>query len=216
MKEYHKIQTIYKRDPKTKFKTLLEYEYSTPEIDYLADNKWVFTEKVDGTNIRVMWNHKDRHITFGGKTDNAHQMPAFLVNILNDMFCPSLMTALFPDCDACLYGEGFGAKVQKGGGNYLPDTQSFVLFDVRIGEWWLKREDVEEVAEKLNICIVPIIGTGTLHDMVSMAREGFYSRWTNNGYFNAEGIVARPEVELTARNGHRIITKIKYKDFPRK
>jgi len=213
MQEYHKIQTVYKRDPKTNFKTLLEFEYSTPEIDYLADNKWVFTEKVDGTNIRVMWNHKDHHITFGGKTDNA-QIPAFLVNVLNDMFCPSLMTGLFPDCDACLYGEGYGAKIQKGGGNYLKG-QSFVLFDVRVGEWWLKREDVADVSGKLNISRVPIIGTGTLHDMVAMAKTGFNSRWTEDGYFKAEGIVARPEVELKSRNGQRIITKIKYKDFPK-
>lgn len=28
-------------------------------------------------------------------------------------------------CDACLYGEGYGAKIQKGGGNYRAD-QDFV------------------------------------------------------------------------------------------
>lgn len=25
------------------------------EFDYLKDNTWIFTEKVDGTNIRIMW-----------------------------------------------------------------------------------------------------------------------------------------------------------------
>jgi len=31
--------------------------------------------------------------------------------------------------------------------------------------------------------------------------------------FQAEGIVARPKVELLSRTGERIITKIKHKDF---
>ena len=55
MKEYHKIYTIFKRNPKTKYKTLLEGKYSLPEFEYLKDCIWVFTEKIDGTNIRVIW-----------------------------------------------------------------------------------------------------------------------------------------------------------------
>ncbi|GAG78633.1 unnamed protein product [marine sediment metagenome] len=37
MIEYHKIQTIYKRDPDTNYKTLLEGNFSTPELEYLRD-----------------------------------------------------------------------------------------------------------------------------------------------------------------------------------
>jgi hypothetical protein len=62
----------------------------------------------------------------------------------------------------------------------------------------------------LSIEIVPIIGTGTLIDMVNMTRAGFNSRW---GDFLAEGIVARPKVELKTRDGKRIITKVKHRDF---
>ena len=29
-------------------------EWTTPELKYLKDNQWVFTEKIDGTNIRIM------------------------------------------------------------------------------------------------------------------------------------------------------------------
>lgn len=108
------------------------------------------------------------------------------------------------------YGEGYGAKIQKGGGNYRQD-QDFVLFDVKIGDWWLERSSVEEIASALKLDIVPIIGTGTLYDMVKITRNGFNSIWGN---FKAEGIVARPEVELKSRNGNRIITKVKHKDFP--
>jgi len=36
MKEYHKIQTVFKRDIKTNYKTLIEGEFSTEAIGYLA------------------------------------------------------------------------------------------------------------------------------------------------------------------------------------
>jgi len=210
---YHKIQTVFKRDPETNHKTLLEGAFSRPEFEYLRQNSWVFTEKVDGTNIRVMFD--GNAISFNGKSDNA-QMPAPLVRRLQELFLPQLplfikewdVTTLLQDGGVCLYGEGYGGKIQKGG--KYRETQDFVLFDVKIGEWWLQRPDVEEIAQKLGLDIVPVIGHGTLLDMVDQVRGGFDSEW---GHFPAEGIVARPRTELVARNGQRIITKLKCKDF---
>lgn len=101
------------------------------------------------------------------------------------------------------------SHIQKGGGNYYSDQRA-VLFDVHVGEWWLRRLDVEGIAAALGIPVVPIVGEGTLAEMVEMVRKGFNSQW---GDFIAEGIVARPRVELKARDGSRIITKIKHKDF---
>lgn len=206
--QYHKIQTIFKRDPETNYKTLLEGEFSEPHFEYLKDNTWVFTEKVDGTNIRIMLN--EGHMSFGGKTDNA-QIPVPLANRLNELFMPlryKLMSK-FGDASTCLYGEGYGAKIQKGGGNY-GNTQEFVLFDVRVGDWWLERSNVEDIARTLGLGVVPIVGKGNINQMVDLVRNGLNSRW---GDFQAEGVVARPEVELFARGGKRIITKLKTKDF---
>jgi hypothetical protein len=218
VKEYHKIQTVFRRDPATKHKTLLDGVWSLPEFGYLASNEWVFTEKVDGTNIRVMCQARplmepdsQYSITFGGKTDAA-QIPAFLVEKLQARFMldeqRAKLAEIFPE-GACLYGEGYGARIQKGGGNYRAD-QDFVLFDVKVGDWWLQREDVEDVAQKLGLDAVPILQRGTLHDMIAMVREGFDSTW---GSFPAEGVVARPATELKTRRGDRLITKIKHKDF---
>lgn len=208
MKTYHKIQTIFKRDPDTKHKTIIEGDYSLPEFEFLANNEWVFTEKVDGTNIRVMY---DGTVKFGGKSDNA-QIPSKLVERLIQRFPDTKQLSSvfsFENPEVCLYGEGYGAKIQKGGGNYRPD-QDFVLFDVKVGDFWLQREDVEDVAKKLGLGVVPIIGTGTLHDCVNIVKQGIQSEW---GEFQAEGIVARPKTELCCRNGDRIITKLKCKDF---
>lgn len=202
MSEYHKINSIFKRDESGK--RMLFGEYSQPEFAYLANNEWAFTEKVDGTNIRVMV--ADGKVQFGGKTDNA-QIPAKLFARLTERFVPVTLATKFPD-GAVLYGEGFGPGIQSGG-LYRKD-QDFVLFDVRIGQFWLGRLDVEEIALRLGIELVPICGTGTLGDMAKMVESKFTSIW---GDFPAEGIVARPKVELHTRAGERIITKLKHKDF---
>ena len=204
MKEYHKIQTVFKRDPETNFKTLLEGEYSLPCFEYLKENKWVFTEKVDGTNIRIILDDK---LTFKGKTDKA-QLPPQLVARLYERFSEEKLRKLFPE-GVCLYGEGYGPKIQKGGGNYRKD-QDFVLFDVKVGSWWLDRDSLDTIAIKLGLDLVPIIGVGPLRDMINWCRTGFKSDW---GSFQAEGLVGKPAVEIQQRNGQRIITKLKCKDF---
>lgn len=211
MREYHKINTLFKRDMESKNKRLIIGEYSTPEFEYLKDNVWVFTEKIDGTNIRVIWDYTNKDITFKGKTDNAN-IPANLFKELTLMFKPEKLEEVFSDSDVCLYGEGYGAKIQNGG-NYISNGNDFILFDIRIGEWWLKREDVIGIAHALSISYVPTINVGTLDDLVSLVKTGFKSQVAQNNDFIAEGIVARPKIELKARNGERIITKLKYRDF---
>lgn len=205
MTQYHKIQSVYKRDERThKF---IEGQFSLPEFEYLKDCKWVWTEKIDGTNIRITLSNGQMKID--GKTDNA-QIPAFLYRRLEELFKPDQLQSVFPDGDVILYGEGYGAKIQKVGSLYLPDSVDFILFDVRIGNWWLRREDVEEIASKLKLKVVPITGRDTLMTAIEVVRSGIPSLIGN---CPAEGLVLRPEVELKTRRGDRIITKIKTKDF---
>ena len=203
--EYHKINTIFKRDEKTG--ALLSGQFSCPEFEYLRYNKWLFSEKIDGTNIRLVWDGST--LSFGGKTDAA-QIPVFLVEKLKTLFPAEKFVAQFGPTPAVLYGEGYGAKIQKGGGNYIPNGVDFILFDVRIKGWWLRRGDVAEIAEKIGTQRAPEIGSGTLEDALDMAESGFRSKF---GDFIAEGLVLRPEVELQTRSGERVITKIKCRDF---
>ena len=210
MQEYHKIQTVYLRDPATKMKTLLEGQFATPEMEYLANARWDWTEKVDGTNIRV---HCDgERVTYGGRTDNA-QIPAPLVDRLRHLFDDNASLKTL-GTDVTLYGEGFGKGIQKAGEQYNPDGVDFILFDVLIGGWWLRRSDVVDIAAKLGIGVAPVVGQGSLFNAVTMAREGFCSHVAATGA-PAEGLVIRPAVDLLDRSGKRIIAKIKHKDFQR-
>ncbi len=74
----------------------------------------------------------------------------------------------------------------------------------------MQRLDIEDVAKKLGVDVVPIIASGKLQFLSDMVAKGFNSQW---GEFLAEGIVAKPEVEVATRQGRRIITKLKHKDF---
>lgn len=213
MKQYHKIQTVYKRNPKN-MRELYEGDYSEPEFEYLKDNLWVFDEKVDGTNIRVMWDGEN--VVFGGKSDNA-QMPTFLLYKLQELFEGTAKKQIFntvftneeEGLQVCLYGEGYGAKIQSGG-KYIPNGVDFVLFDVNINGVWMERGFVEHTAKEFGIKVTPIVGEGTLMEGIEIVRKGFPSTW---GDFLAEGLVLRPKTQLLDRRGHRVITKVKHRDF---
>ena len=108
-----------------------------------------------------------------------------------------------------MYGEGCGPKIQKGGEGY-GDEQRFIMFDIKVGDWWLKRFDIEELASAYNIDVAPVIGYGSLDIMTDWVKQGFMSKY---GHFIAEGIIAKTKDGLLDRAGRRIITKLKYKDF---
>lgn len=209
--EYHKIESLFKRDPASKHKTMIMGEWSLPEFEYLASNNWIFTEKIDGTNIRAEIIPSARAISFKGRTDEA-QIPKPLQYALSDLFFPihARLCEAFP-FGAVFYGEGYGAGIQKVGKLYRAEP-SFCLFDVKVGEWWLQQDGVDGIAKDYGLQAAPVIGHGNLLDMVKECEKGFNSLW---GDFPAEGIIARPEVGLFTRAGKRIITKLKLKDFAR-
>ena len=153
MKEYNKIETLFERDMEGT-KKLIEGKFRNKYVEFLANNKWDFTEKIGGTNIRIHWDgHK---VFFGGRTDSA-QIPTNLMYALNDKFMgvvnEELFEQKFGETQVTLYGEGYGAKIQKGGGLYREDV-GFILFDVLIGDTWLERENIEDIAKSFNIPIL--------------------------------------------------------------
>lgn len=207
MSEYRKIETLYERDEQT-FR--LKPELILKNRTYGLIKTWNWTEKIDGTNIRCIWDHPTGKLTFGGKTDNA-QIHADLIRHLYETLPVENVRSVFSDVSAVLYGEGYGAGIQKGGD--YSDKKKFILFDVLVdSKWWLSWENTCDVAAKLHLATVPYFGEMTLEEATSMVRSGFQSQ-LNGGKMKAEGLVGRTAEPLFDKKGHRLIVKLKTKDF---
>ena len=216
MKEYEKIETIYARDTEGT-KKLIYGEFRDKTVEFLRWNNWIWTEKIDGTNIRVEW---DGHaFNFSGRTDNA-VIPDHLLERLREIFLNTsteeIVEQLFGEKHVVFYGEGYGCKIQNGG-DYITNKQTnedcdFIVFDIEVDGLYLERKNVEEICKALGLKVVPIVGNGNLIDAVVYVKEHHNSK-LGAGLHPMEGIVCRPEYELKDRRGKRLIVKIKWEDF---
>lgn len=200
----------------------------TPKIEYVFE----YENNVDlvETNevIGVLFD-----VTYKGKTDSA-QIPKELQKYMEDNYPEEkVLEALglknfipvkefidhkwndVSDIPAkyTIYGEGYGRKIQKAGGNYIKDGVGFIVFDVKIGDMYLLTDNRDDIANKLGAPIVPFIGYFTLDEAIEYVRKGFKSRIAENKDFIAEGLVLRTDLGLKNRRGERLIVKIKYEDF---
>jgi len=227
--EYPKINSLWKRqftekdsitgqirflDKGKSGNPLIPGDYSEPEFGNIK--KWHVEEKVDGTNIRIKFCPKvgelqTHALYFEGRTSNA-QIPPHLLSYLNKTFTSEVMNAVFPDAsNVILFGEGYGPKIQGCGSNYRSDA-GFILFDVVVGGWWLKREDVREIALKLNIPACPDLGVMSEDDIVSYVKSKPLSKCSLNPQM-MEGVICRSDPLMLFRNGKPMVFKLKCRDF---
>lgn len=210
MIEYTKIETPFERDMNGS-KKLIEGKFRNETVEYLKDSQWICTEKIDGTNIGIVWDgHK---VSYQGRTERA-QIPTHLMNKLIELFGGDVNEELFEqkfgETPVILFGEGYGVKINNGV-NYRSDV-SFILFDVYLPDQnlWLKRDAIEDIAKAFNVDAVPIVMQGTIQEAVQFVKTKPKS---TIGTANMEGLVCKPEVDLLDRMGRRVMVKIKVKDF---
>ena len=126
MKYYSKIPNIFKFDAERKIVGI-----NDPFID-LMNIIYIGTEKIDGTSIVVHWDGYSFEI--GGHTSKS-QIPSKLMDTLNNIFMQKEMEYLFEqefgEKEVFIYGEGYGAGIQKGGGLYSQENK-FIVFDITI------------------------------------------------------------------------------------
>jgi hypothetical protein len=204
---YQKINTIWKRDERNK---IILGDYAMPEIEYLKDNIWEVTEKIDGTNMsfEIMFEQdgtiKDWNIH--GKTEQAN-IPANLLNEMNRLYNLMIeddklsntfrLEKTNPETNkvevtypykVTIFGEGYGAKIQ-GGGRYSA-TPKFIVFDVMIqstenGEpMYLLRKNVEDICSKLSLDIVHCYGEVCLYTICDIIETIAKKVYTSNNINN--------------------------------
>jgi hypothetical protein len=222
MSEYHKINGLYKRWRKdlhtpdmlpdgAKYGDFKIGEFALPEFEYLFSNQWVWSEKLDGTNIRIYIDTTSGGVsyTIAGRTDRANipkPLQEWIVSWIDTNIDNILDT--FPETELVLYGEGVGEKIRKGG---LFGEQHFKLFDILIGNFYLEKSAVAEIGEKLNLDTPPT-WIGTIQEAIDKVKTLPKSTF---GDFIIEGYVGQPLIRLNNAKGDRIVAKIKVCDFVR-
>lgn len=204
--EFPKIYSPYKRHVDGPNKNKLDRtRWFTPEFETLQNLTWDFSEKINGTSLRVWWN--GHRVQIGGRTDAA-QIPALLLDAVTREFPEELFEQHFGSDSVVLYGEGVGPKIQ-GGGARFPEYK-FLLFDALVGKYWLRWGDVQDVGEALGCTTAAYVGAETVQWGIAAVEDGVRSVYYDGV---AEGLVGRVPHGLLDRGGNRILMKIKTKDF---
>ena len=226
--EYPKINSLWKRegwyfdqgkknspDHQKGRQSLIIGDYAEQEFGNIK--KWRVDEKVDGTNIRIYYTSVDfedtkiRTYNFYGRTNNA-QIPIHLQEYLNREITLGKLIECFGDArQVVLYGEGYGPKIQGCGGNYRSDP-GFILFDVFCSGWWLKWQDVIQIAQKLGVPSTPHIGEMTEDEIVDYVKSKPISRCSMIPQM-MEGVICRSDPLVLFRNGNPVKFKLKCKEF---
>jgi hypothetical protein len=216
MFEYPKIETLYQRDKITNKVIINQLRL----LEFGNIRRWQITEKVDGTNVRVGL-LPSGVIKYSGRTENA-QIPTKLLDYLQQTFTLEQLQLVFKDSldnEVVVFGEGYGEKIH-GGGAYRQGI-SFRLFDVLVGQWWLEPEAIADVAAKLDILTVPVLGeidslpghTDELKQWLGHDGNSTVAIQDGGRGVRAEGIVARTVPMLFTRRSQRLMWKLKFSDF---
>lgn len=210
--EYPKIPTIFERQEDGS-KLLDETKFSRESLEYLKDNTWLGTEKLDGTNIGIVWDGHKVHIQ--GRTEDS-SFSALQFEYLMEKFGggdnEELFEQNFGEKPVVFYGELVGKGVQACGGCYCPDGYRFIMFDIYFpgSHVWADKAALLSFSDMFGVEYTKPVISGTLEACVNFVKNMPKSTYGN---LLMEGIVARPYIEMFDNRGRRVITKIKVCDF---
>lgn len=222
MNKYPSIETLFARD-----KTTNKLDFGAIRIEeFHAIDRWTVSEKIDGTNIRVIVTTAG--IEVRGRTDNAQfsadTIPAILGCFpdhatLLDFFTTMRARPLDDEWNVCFYGEAYGPGIGKHGGQYSP-VKRFRCFDLKLGLFWTSDDEMREACAVLGIPVVPLLirsysdapySRALLESIVTMSEVACQDG--GDPQTIAEGIVAKPLNVLLDRYGNRIMWKMTFREF---
>ena len=223
MKPYASIETVFTRDKETN--KLNFGEIRMPEVECVRE--WTISEKVDGTNIRVIYTLDG--IQVKGRTDKA-DLPSEAEDVVLrstplhqkaiNYFTAYRERDLPLEWSVTLYGELYGPGINKGG-VYSP-VKKFRAFDLLLGEsWWTDDDEMRRICLDLGVPTMPRLANiekipTTKDELLSIIPYSLVAENDNNTQsVVAEGIVGKPSHVLLDRHGHRVMWKLTGREFPK-
>ena len=156
---FGKIPAVFQRAVTGK-KNLMPGIWIDETVQALANYTWVWTEKINGTNVRVHWDGYG--FSFGARKEGS-EIPPFLLDRLKEIFndaAEQIFEQMFGDKPVTVFGEGYGHKIGGQGDGYLPDRVDLILFDVLISGNYQTRNTVSQVAKALGLGIWQLCPNG--------------------------------------------------------
>lgn len=218
--KYQKIQNVFRRSPETH--GIDPYAWGNEAIGFLVQAQWLVQEKIDGTNVRIIWD--GNRVSFGSKnTLDTSNLPGRLREHLEATYgtgeFEQIIEQEFGGTPITIYGEGYGHKIQKGA-DYFPDSPEgenrFIGFDVRVDGHYLPAARTAGVLQTLGVPMVKQADrTFTIPEVIAdmtnainSAAEGEPALTHAGTSKEIEGYVLRPAVPLFDRRGNRVLAKI--------
>ena len=168
-------------------------------------------EKIHGTSAAVHWNGVEATLNiFAGGAKHSD-----FVQLFDEDDLALRMLRSFASSRVGVYGEAYGGKVQ-GMRHTYGDALRFVVFDVKVDQYWLSVPNAEYVATKLGLDFVPYVKIYATVPEIDKERDwpSEQARRLGTGdYHPREGVVLRPLIEVQRNDGSRIIAKHKAEAF---
>ncbi len=117
--------------------------------------------------------------------------------------------------DVIIFGEAYGGKCQGMSATY-GKALKFIVFDVKIGDYWLDVDAMDRFATGMGLEVVAYKRIPATQEAVDAERDADSTQAIRNGCGpgkKREGIVIRPLIELRKNNSDRVISKHKRDDF---
>lgn len=176
--------------------------------DVLMFKELYAMEKIHGTSAHILYKDKKVHY-FSGGAKYEHFVGLFdeqsLYTKFDDMGRDKIV----------IYGEAYGGKMQGMSGTYGKEMK-FVVFDVKIDDYWLSVPQAEEVAKTFGLEFVHYVKIPADIESINRERDADSVQAIRNGMGEGkkrEGIVLRPLVDWRKNNNQRVIAKHKREDF---
>jgi hypothetical protein len=165
-------------------------------------------EKIHGTSAHIRWDGNKVNFFSGGETHSR------FVALFDTEFLTQKLTEMFGESDVYIYGEAYGGKQQGMSQTYGKELK-FIGFDVKVNGMWLEVPNAEGVCNSLGVEFVDYVKVPTDVDVLNFERDKPSTQAIRNGCGERprEGVILRPLIEFTSKNGDRIISKHKGESF---
>jgi hypothetical protein len=179
--------------------------YKYPDI--LLFKEVYALEKIHGTSAHISWKSGTLKFFAGGE---KHEK---FVALFDAALAERFVALTHPE--VTVFGEAYGGKCLGMSGTYGKSLK-FVVFDVKVGEYWLSVPQAEDVTKHLGLEFVHYVKCSTDLGELNRERDAPSVQAKRNGIEQdklREGVVLRPLIELTKNSGGRIICKHKRDEF---